>query len=212
MGRLQLVVPWALFILACAVSDVDAGFVEPTDLESSSTSSEEVMPDYNRKDWKHWVDEDKDCQDSRQEVLIRDSKVPVTYKTERNCKVALGEWKDPYSTSVITNPTYVDIDHVVALRDAHVSGGWRWTPEQKKAFANDLGQLTVSSRSTNRSKGHRGPDEWLPPLSEFRCEYIDIWISVKKKYEMSMTEAEEALVTYMKKTCLEGQVPVQPQN
>ena len=41
---------------------------------------------YNRKDFKHWVDVDKDCQDARQEVLIEESIFRVTYKEENKCK------------------------------------------------------------------------------------------------------------------------------
>lgn len=205
MKRLHIVAPWVLFFLACAVSGAEAESVAPL-------TSEEPAVEYDRGDWKHWSDLDGDCQDSRQEVLIRDSRVPVTFKSEKQCRVATGEWKDPYSTSVITNPTYVDVDHIVALRDAHDSGGSTWTAEQKEQFANDLEQLTVSSRSTNRSKGSRGPDEWLPPLAEFRCDYIDIWLGIKTRYELTMSEAEEAVISYMKKTCHEEQVPVLPQN
>lgn len=175
----------------------------------------EIAPtDYSRRLWKHWVDADKDCQDSRQEVLIRDSEVEVTYKDERHCKVATGRWTDPYSGTVITNPSLVDVDHLVALQDAHISGGWEWTPERRQSFANELGDpghLLATSRSTNRSKGSRGPDEWLPPLASYRCEYIVNWTKTKASWDLEFGEGEFAVITYMMRICASGQIPVLPQ-
>ena len=172
------------------------------------------MPEYDRKLWKHWVDADKDCQDSRQEVLIRDSDVPVTFKTDKGCKVATGQWTCPYTGTVITDSSKVDVDHMVALKDAHLSGGWGWPKDQRQGFANDLADpthLLATSQYGNRSKGARGPDEWLPPLESARCDYIDQWVKVKEGYELGMGEGEYAIITYMMKICDDGAIPPLPQ-
>ena len=50
---------------------------------------------YKRTFYKHWIDEDGDCQDTRQEVLIRDASTKVTFQDEQHCKVAKGTWPDP---------------------------------------------------------------------------------------------------------------------
>jgi len=176
---------------------------------------EEPMIDYDRKLWKHWIDADGDCQDTRQEVLIRESTVPVTYTDEKECRVATGSWTGAYTGTVITDPSKVDVDHVVALSDAHESGGWRWGDEAREAFANDLSDpkfLTATSQFGNRSKKDKGPDEWLPPLETYRCAYIERWVSIKEGAELSMAEGETAVIGYMRHICEAGGTPPLPQN
>ena len=41
---------------------------------------------YERTAWKHWVDEDKDCQNARHEVLVAESAEPVGFKTSKGCR------------------------------------------------------------------------------------------------------------------------------
>ena len=82
------------------------------------------IAEYNRSQWKHWTDEDGDCQDARQEALISESLVEVTFESERNAglKPAGGTVRSLAPTS--RRPGDLDIDHLVPLKNAHDSGGW----------------------------------------------------------------------------------------
>ena len=53
---------------------------------------------YERIDWKHWIDADRDFQNTRHEVLIEESLTPVTFKTDKRCRVASGNWLGTHSS------------------------------------------------------------------------------------------------------------------
>ena len=63
-----------------------------------------AIPVYDRDDWNHWSDPDQDCQDARQEVLIEESLVQVTFKTDRECNVASGKWFAAFTGTTIEDP------------------------------------------------------------------------------------------------------------
>ena len=44
------------------------------------------VPESSRSQWNHWTDEDGDCQDARQEALISESLVGVTFESEREAE------------------------------------------------------------------------------------------------------------------------------
>jgi hypothetical protein len=173
-----------------------------------------VIGEYERKEWKHWIDSDKDCQDARQEVLIAESYEAVTYEDERQCRVATGLWKDPYTGQEFRTPYDLDVDHVVSLRDAHDSGGYAWGSDQKEAFANDLDHpmaLRAVAKGANRSKGSKGPDQWLPPNPEFRCQFIQEHADIKSAWQLNTSAEAEAVLDYMVKICNDGLIPPLPQ-
>ena len=161
-------------------------------------------PAYKRALWEHWIDEDGDCQDSRQEVLIAESRQPVTFTSSNRCRVTTGLWFDEYTGTTTTKPSEFDVDHFVPLENAHISGGWAWTTEQKKAYANDLihpEHLVAVFASANRSKSSHSPDEWKPPRKEYWCEYAVSWISVKNHWSLTVTVRERDTLGSMLDTC-----------
>lgn len=124
------------------------------------------IPPYNRPDWGQWIDADGDCQDTRQEVLIEESKEPVTFETSKRCTVKSGKWIDPFTGKIYTNPADLEIDHLVPLKNVHDCGGWKWSPKQKRDYVNNLTDsrhLNAVSKFTNAQKGARTPDQWRPP-------------------------------------------------
>jgi hypothetical protein len=160
--------------------------------------------EYKRTDWRHWVDEDDDGQDTRQEALIRDSVDPVTFETVDEERVETGRWIGPYGGGVFTDPSDVDVDHMVPLKNAHDSGAWRWDKDKKREYANDLSDLQhllVVEDGLNQSKGAKGPEEWMPPDASFHCEYIEVWERIKTRWHLTMTSAERAKVDDVKAGC-----------
>jgi hypothetical protein len=156
-----------------------------------------LSQDFIRSEWgTYWKDADKDCQDTRQEVLITQSLVPVLMDST-GCKVKSGLWFCLYTGITFSDPSMLDVDHLVPLAEAHASGGYLWTAEQKKAYYNYLGgqhHLLAVYKSANRSKQDRPVDKWLPPYAPTRCAYVSWWLGVKKEWGLGMDSSEAAFV------------------
>ena len=162
------------------------------------------LPTYDRADWKHWIDADRDCQNTRAEVLIDESSVSVGFRNGELCTVDNGRWLAPYTGTAVTVAGDLDIDHMVPLANAHRSGAWAWTAQQKEDYANDLSldhHLIAVTASANRSKGAKGPEEWKPPDSGHWCKYSVNWITVKAAWRLSATADEWTALENMLGTC-----------
>ena len=162
------------------------------------------IPEYDRGDWKHWVDEDGDCQDARQEVLVEESLDEVTFETDRQCRVETGRWYGAFTAVYVEDPGDLDIDHMVPLKNAHLSGAWAWNPAMKEEYANYLEEdnhLIAVTAGANRSKGAKGPEEWGPPDLGYWCQYATDWTEVKARWELTMTKVESEIVMDMLGTC-----------
>ena len=162
------------------------------------------LPEYSRSGWKHWNDTDKDCQNTRAEVLIEESAVPPTFKNEERCLVISGLWEGPYTGQSFTEASDVDIDHLVPLKNAHLSGGWQWDDDRREDYANSMTtdyHLIAVEKYANRAKGARGPEEWRPPDTSYHCEYAYYWIAVKAEWGLTATNAEWSALEKMLSEC-----------
>jgi hypothetical protein len=158
---------------------------------------------YNRKEWSHWADENKNCINTRNEILKSRSLVPVQMKPS-GCAVLTGKWKDYYYAEVLTDSKKIDIDHLIPLKHAYEVGGAVWPKEMKKQFANDPENLVITNRRYNRQKGAKTISEWLPVDPSYACKYYKDWMNVKKKYQLHIAEEEIKAINFdkLKHSCL----------
>ena len=176
-----------LLIVAFAAT----GTVAPA-MAVSEPHGDECVP-YNRALYGDWIDADNDCQNTRHEVLLRQANGPVTYKTERECRVSTGTWQDPYLDKTFHLASALDIDHLVPLKEAHESGGYTWDRPRRQAFANalaDTNHLLPVARSINRKKGAKDPADWLPPNEQYHKFYARAWVKVKRAWGLTADARE----------------------
>lgn len=177
------------------------------------TAEGSEIPKYDRKQWmpRGWEDADGDCQDTRAEVLIRDA-VPgtIVLSTARRggdtgCEVVGGVWINPYTGERIVDPRIIDIDHVAPLAWVHRRGGWRWSSEQKRAYANRLDYrdaLLAVHRHENRQKADKGPAEWIPAQRAARCRYGEVFAAVVgSEPDLMLTVSERIAIRLLLRAC-----------
>lgn len=182
-----------------SVSSFESGIPQP---DTGALVEFSTVP-YDRDLYGGWIDANGDCQDTRQEVLIAESLIPVQFDS-RGCEVVSGQWRDPYTGQTFTDPSDLDVDHFVPLAEAHRSGASHWPPQLRRQFANDLsfpGNLIAVSASANRSKGDRDPADWLPPNPAFQCDYVRAWVIAKGYWRLVMDNRERNAVYYVLEGC-----------
>lgn len=142
------------------------------------------------------------CLNTRGKVLIRDSESEVTYKPSSpnqpsdkpiRCTVEGGEWNDPYTANTYFLAKDIEIDHLVALKNAYMTGAHEWDFKKRCLYANYLGNkfhlLSVNS-TANRLKSDHTPSGYIPPNEAYTCQYIKQWLHVKLIWSLRLTPKE----------------------
>ena len=156
-----------------------------------------------------WADSDGNGCNQRDDVLLRDA-VEVRTRPQGRCDhdVLAGTWLDPYTGRrlVFTDlkeprqAQAIQIDHVVPLSEAWRSGASGWSPDRRRAFANDLGNLLAVDGPTNMSKSDDDPAAWRPRKG-FQCAYAARWIEIKTRWSLAADDSERRALEEMLGYC-----------
>lgn len=163
---------------------------------------ERTQPDTYSRDafGSAWIDIDGNGCNQRDDVLLRDAVAGTTVVEQQGAcdhDVLAGTWVDPYTGSVLTfddlkdlsQAQAIQIDHVVPLAEAWVSGADSWSVDRRREYANDLDGLLATDGPTNASKGAYDPAAWRPK-KDFQCAYADLWITVKARWDLTVDTSE----------------------
>jgi hypothetical protein len=143
------------------------------------------MAGYSREEFPHWSDAgkfgwelpsatpDPESCDARDAALIRDGKGE---RIEEFCDVVSGRWFDPYGGETYTDPSEIDVDHIVPPANAWRSGASSWDTAKRESFANVPRDLLVVDDGLNQSKGDKGPEAWKPPRKAYWCVHSKKWL------------------------------------
>ena len=97
----------------------------------------------------------------------------------------------PYTGRIFTDTRQTDIEHIVAVSEAHDSGLCAASAELRRRFATDLLNLTLAAPAVNRcatgAKCAFDAAEWLPPVN--RCWFAARVVAVRQKYRLSVERA-----------------------
>ncbi|MHA6764124.1 HNH endonuclease family protein [Streptacidiphilus sp. PAMC 29251] len=150
--------------------------------------------------------------DTRDDILARDL-TGVSYKSG-HCTVATGTLQDPYTGKTIhfvrgPDSAKIQIDHVVPLGDAWVTGAAQLTATQRLDLAEDPLELIAADGPANEAKGDGDASEWLPANTGYRCKYVARQIAVKVKYKLWITAPEKSAMQKVLSGCPSQTLPTE---
>jgi hypothetical protein len=207
MGKRSIWV--AALILSLSFSNAEAAQSSAEKiLDSLAVKGRAPKTGYDRAQFgQRWADVNRNGCDTRNDILQRDLANIIFKPGTHSCVVLSGDLIDPYSGTTINfvrgniTSMEVQIDHVVALGNAWVTGAFKLTLEKRTEFANDPLNLLAVKGVLNSQKQDGDAATWLPPLKSYRCTYVSKQIAVKAKYGLWVTAPEKAAMKSVLAKC-----------
>ena len=109
----------------------------------------------------------------------------------------------PYTGRYFSTRRDTDIEHIVAVSEAHDSGLCAADSRTRRRFASDLLNLTLASPEVNRcnasGKCAYDASDWLPPKN--RCWFAARIVAVKRKYALTVDAREASALHRILSSC-----------
>ena len=101
----------------------------------------------------------------------------------------LGAIFGPFTGTCFASAMETEIEHIVALNEAHTSGMCLLDDERKIEFAGDLLNLTLAAPEVNMAKSSLDAFDWMPGQNQ--CWFTNRVFEVKQKYGLTV-DVDEA--------------------
>ena len=111
----------------------------------------------------------------------------------------LGDIFSPYTCARFDSKKETQIEHMVAMAQAHDSGLCAADRQTKRRFASELRNLTLAAPAVNRRKGAKDAAEWLPDMN--RCWFAGRVVEVRQAYALTIDAREAAALEAVLSNC-----------
>ena len=125
---------------------------------------------------------------------------PYPQSIEARIADRLGGMFSPYDGTRFSSLRESDIEHVIAVSEAHDSGLCAASAAVRRRFASDLDNLTLAAPDLNRyEKRDHDAAEWLPEHN--RCWFAAAVVAIRKEYRLTIDRREAAALDRILADC-----------
>ena len=125
---------------------------------------------------------------------------PYPQSIEARIVERLGGMVSPYDGTRFDSLRESDIEHVIAVSEAHDSGLCADSAAVRRRFASDLDNLTLATPRLNRyQKRDHDAAEWLPEHN--RCWFAATIVAVRREYNLTIDRREAAVLDAVLEGC-----------
>ena len=115
----------------------------------------------------------------------------------------------PYTGQCFDSLRDTDIEHIIALSEAHDSGLCAADLETRRRFATDMLNLTLADPFVNRyQKKHYDAAEWMPVLNQ--CWYANRIVEIRRKYNLTIDRREAEILERILSSCTSTEMVIRP--